>query len=149
MLGRQAVESAMDRLGVLDREVSPAVDLRVRPALLDRPGRRDPPPEMANGPVACDPIEPGREGARVGQRRDRTMHGQPDVLEHVVRVRPAFLAEERPHVIPQPGRIPLDHLAERGAVAGLAPEDQDLLKEPVGEVVHAGRPRVRVSANTQ
>jgi hypothetical protein len=149
MLGRETVQCEMDRLSVLDREVSPAVNLPVRLALVDRSSRRDPLPEMANGPVAGDPIEPGLEGAGIGQSGDRSMNVQPHVLEHVFRIRLAFLAEECPHVILQPGCKPFDQLAECRAVAGLAPENQDLLIESVGEVVHAGRPGVRVSANTQ
>lgn len=138
MLGRQTVQCEMDRLSVLGREVSPAVDLPVRLALVDRSSRRDPLAEMANGPVAGDPIEPGLEGAWIVQSRDRSIHVQPHILEHVFRIGLAFLAEECPHVIPQPGCKPLDQLAERCAVAGLAAEDQDLLIESVGEVVHAG-----------
>jgi hypothetical protein len=94
MLGRQTVQCEMDRLSVFGREVSSAVNLRVRLAILDRSSRRDPLPEMANGPVACDPIEPGLERAWIGQSCNRSIHVQPNVLEHVFRVRVAFLAEE-------------------------------------------------------
>jgi glyoxylase-like metal-dependent hydrolase (beta-lactamase superfamily II) len=139
MLGRQTVKCAMDCLSVLDREVFPAVNLPVRLAIVDRSSQCDPLAEMANGPVACDPIEPGHEGARIRQSCDRSMHVQPNVLEHVFRVHLAFLAEERSHVITQPGCKSFDQLAERSTVAGLAPENQHLLIESVGEVVHAGR----------
>ena len=149
MLGRQTVKREMDRKSVLDREVSLAVKLPVRMAFVDRSSRRDPLPEMANGPVACNPIEPGHEGARIGQSCDRSIHVQPNVLQHVFCIRLAFLAEKCPHVILQPGCKSLEQLAERRAVAGLAPENQNLLIELVGEVIHAGRPGVRVSANTQ
>jgi hypothetical protein len=138
MLGRQAIKCEMDRLSVLDREVSRAFNLSVRLAILDRSSRRNPLPAMANGPVACDPIEPGLEGARIGQSCDRSMHVQPNVLEHVFRIRLTCLAEECPHVIPQPGCKPFDQLAERSAVAGLAPENEDLFIEPVSDIIHAG-----------
>ncbi len=149
MLGRQAVKREMDGLSLLDRELSPSVDLSNRLDLLDRSSRHDPLAEVADGPVACDPIEPGHEGARIGQGCDRSMHIQPNVLKHVFRVRLAFPAQKCPHVIPQPGCKPFDQLAKRRRVAGLAPENQDLLVHPVGEFVHADRPGVRVFTTTQ
>ena len=148
VLGHQAVQGAMDRLGVLGREILPAIHFPVHRAVVDRLCRHNPLAQMPNRPVACDPIEPGHNGTWIVQSRDRPVHVQPDVLEHVFRVRLAILAEQRPHVVPQPRGKPFDQLAEGRTVASLAPEHQHLLIKPVGEVIHTVRPEVRVWANT-
>jgi hypothetical protein len=140
LLGCQDAEGEMDRLGIFDREVSAAVKFIDRLDFFHSPGPSDSLSEMSDGPVAGHPIQPGRDGTRVGQGGYGSMHIQPDFLQHVLQVRSAFLAKECLHVVPQSGRKPFDQFSERRVLSGLAPEDQDSLIDLIGEVIHAGRP---------
>ena len=70
MLGCQTIECAMNRLGVLGREISAAVKLAVRLAIVDRSSGRNVLAQIANCPVASDPVEPGLDGARIAQSRN-------------------------------------------------------------------------------
>jgi hypothetical protein len=90
-----------------------------------------------------------RSRSRIVQVCSRTS-GRPDnsVTPSLKRAVPRFLAEECPHAILQPDCKTFDQLAERRAVASLAPENQDLLVEPIDEVFHAARPGVRLAAHT-
>lgn len=84
VLPRQRVERGVDPTGVLGREVVVLLPGDVDP--VEELGGLATPPEPAERPVACDPVEPRRERPGVGQAWDAADDVAPDVLQNVLDV---------------------------------------------------------------